>query len=112
MIITLLVQLGLHSLEQVAVENCLLSAREDLALERHLADVEAIRSRWASGPRVKGMPPTVLPDFRVRVLLTMPCLRRTALEWLTERTARLVSCLRVDGIEVVGQVATPQTKAA
>ena len=54
MIIPLLVQLGLHSLEQVAVENCLLFAPEDLALKGHLADVEAITQEVGERPAGEG----------------------------------------------------------
>jgi hypothetical protein len=54
MTICLLVQFGLHSLEQVAVENGLLFAPEDLALEGHLADVEATTQEVGERPAGEG----------------------------------------------------------
>ena len=53
-IVALLVELGLHRIKQVTVEDGELLAGEDLALEHDLADVEPIAQKmgeWAAGER-------------------------------------------------------------
>ena len=75
----LLVQLGLDSVEQTAVENGWLLAPENLALEDDLADVEAIAQQVRERSAGERNAANCLADFRVRVLLTMPCLRNSTI---------------------------------
>src|SRR6516165_10195028 len=81
-IVALVVELGLHRVKKITIEDGGLLAGKDLALECDLADVEPIPQRWASGPRVNGIPPTVRPVLRDRTLVTIPCSRRSAINRL------------------------------
>ena len=82
MIAHLFGQLGLHCLEQVAVDHGRLLPGQNLALEHHLPNVEPVAQQVGQRPAREWMPPTVAPDLRVRTLVTMPCLRRSAMSRL------------------------------
>ena len=82
MIIHLLVQLGLDRIEQGAIDDGRLLARKGLALEHHLANVEAVAEKI--GKRTPGERNAAyrLPGLQGRALVTMPRLRRSAISRL------------------------------
>jgi hypothetical protein len=79
--VDLFTQFALDGVEQAAIDNGSLFASEDLTLEGHLPDIEAIAQEM-NEPTARERNATVSPVFRVRVLVTMPFFRRSAISRL------------------------------
>ncbi len=62
-IVELLIKLGLDGIEQLLIDDCGLLAGKKLALEGHLADVEAIAQQVGEGAACEGYPAYSLSRF-------------------------------------------------
>src|SRR5580704_10600459 len=76
-IVALVVELGLHRVEEITIDDGGLLVREDLALEGDLADVEPIAQKM--GERAAGEWDAANRD---RTLVTIPRWRRSAINRL------------------------------
>ena len=64
-IVALVVELGLHRVEQITIEDGGLLAREDLALECDLADVEPIAQKMGEGTAGERDPANRAPGLEI-----------------------------------------------
>src|SRR6476660_5048722 len=71
----LFAQLDLDGLEEVPIDNGRLLALEDLTLERHVSNIEAIAEQMGERSARERDAAYGLPVLSVRTLVTMPRLR-------------------------------------
>ena len=67
MVVALLVELGLHCVKEITIDDCGLLAGQDFALEHDLADVEPIAQKMGERTTGERDPANRAPVFTVRL---------------------------------------------